>query len=155
MTEMVHIDVVIDEHYEDPLVAIHTKSRSEQVENIIHAVENAANESFPPIYVYSEERIEPVLQREIFRIRTEGRKIFLDTQDASYLVRETLARLEEELDTQRFFRISQSEIINLYKVKCFDISVYGTIGVEFDNGLRTWASRRYVKALKEKLNKVG
>jgi DNA-binding LytR/AlgR family response regulator len=70
-------------------------------------------------------------------------------------VRETLARLEEELDTQRFFRISQSEIINLYKVKCFDISVYGTIGVEFDNGLRTWASRRYVKALKEKLNKVG
>lgn len=154
MTNMVNIDIVIDKEYEDPKVAIYTKSRTQQVENIVHAVENASSDSYPPIYVYSEDRIEPVSQREIFRIRTEGRKIFLDTENASYQVKGTLARLLEELDSSRFFQISQSEIINLYKIRFFDISVYGTIGVEFDNGVRSWASRRYVKALKDKLKRA-
>ena len=62
---------------------------------------------------------------------------------------ENLSRLEEDLNPSRFVRISQSEIINIYKVKRFDINIAGTIGVEFENGTKSWASRSCVKTLKE------
>ena len=40
MKNMVDIDVIIDDSYTDPKVAIYTKSRTRQVENIISAVQD-------------------------------------------------------------------------------------------------------------------
>ena len=37
---MVEIDVIIDEDYADPKVLIFSKEKTEQVENIIYAIEN-------------------------------------------------------------------------------------------------------------------
>ncbi|MCR5282863.1 MAG: LytTR family transcriptional regulator DNA-binding domain-containing protein, partial [Lachnospiraceae bacterium] len=92
-----------------------------------------------------------ISQRDIYRIRTQGREVLLDTQDRSYSVRGTIAKFEMELDQERFFRISQSEIINLYKVEAFDFNVTGTVGVLFDNGVRSWVARRCVKPLRDLL----
>lgn len=155
MTEMVSIDVVIDEKYREPHVDIYTESRTEQVERIVYAVEHVSNEYYPPVMAKDGEKTFLISQRDVFRIRKESRQILLETEDAEHVVKSTLARLEVFLDTERFFRISQSEIINLYKVKCFDVSTYGTIEVEFDNGTKTWASRRYVKMLREKLKDMN
>ena len=66
----------------------------------------------------------------------------------SKVCKSSLSGIEEVLNPVRFIRISQSEIINIYKVKRFDISIAGTIGVEFENGTKTWASRRCVKQIK-------
>ena len=41
MKNMVEIEVVLDERYVEPKVTIKTKSNSQQVENIINAIENA------------------------------------------------------------------------------------------------------------------
>jgi DNA-binding LytR/AlgR family response regulator len=75
----------------------------------------------------------------------------LQTDDDIYTVKKTLMGLENELNSLRFLRISQSEIINLYKVKCFDFNAVGTVGVEFDIGIKTWASRSRVKDIKAKI----
>ena len=82
------------------------------------------------------------------RVRTEGRQIVLDTEDRYFIVKQTLKSLEQELKSDRFIRISQSEIINIYMVKQFDISLSGTIGIEFKNGVKTFASRRYINSVK-------
>lgn len=42
-----------------------------------------------------------------------------------------------------------SEIINLKKVKSFDLSFAGTVCVEFLNGTVTYVSRRYVPKIKK------
>lgn len=68
-----------------------------------------------------------------------------------YTVKKTISAMEELLNVNRFIRISQSEIINLYKVKCFDINIAGTIGIEFDDGTKSWVSRSRVKAIKNML----
>ncbi len=53
--------------------------------------------------------------------------------------------IEEILDKKKFVRISQSENINIKRVKNFDFSVTGTIGLELENGDITWVSRRRIK----------
>lgn len=153
MKDMVDINVIIDERFEDPLINIYTKKQTEQVENIICAIEDAVRNKYPPIPVMVDDKLQFISQRAVYRIRTEGRKVSLDTDEGTFAVKGTIARFEEELDSERFFRISQSEIINLYKVSFFDFSANGTIGVEFENGERSWVARRCVRSLREKLRK--
>lgn len=148
MTGMVDFEVVIDERYPDPKVTIHTKKRTEFVEKIIGAIEGLSAAEYPFIAGHREGEIELISQRDIVRVRTEGRRIVCDTDEASFVVRRTLSAVEEDLDSERFCRISQSEIINLYKVKCFDVNAVGTIIVEFDNGIRSWVARRYIKTIR-------
>lgn len=153
MKNMVEIEIVLDEHYADPHVTIRTKTNTQQVENIICAIENVSNSDYPQVAANLDDKLMFVSQRDIVRIHTEGRKVLLQTEDETYTVRRTLTGLEEVLDCARFLRISQSEIINLYKVKCFDLNMAGTIGVEFDCGLKSWVSRSRVKQIKEMLAK--
>ena len=153
MKNMVDIEVVLDDQYADPHVTIRTRTNTRQVENIISAIENVSDADYPQIVAKMDDKVVFVSQRDIIRAHTEGRKVVLETEDASYLARMTLIGLGEVLDPARFLRISQSEIINLYKVKCFDFNMAGTVGVEFDCGVKSWVSRRHVKQIREMLSR--
>ena len=148
MRSMVDIEVAIDEKYVDPKVTILTREKTGLVESIINAIENVSENEFPLIPAYIECEMEFVSQRDILRVYIQDRKCILQTDEGLFTVRKNLSRLEEDLNPSRFVRISQSEIINIYKVKRFDINIAGTIGVEFENGTKTWASRSCVKTLK-------
>ena len=86
---------------------------------------------------------------EILRIYAERQKVYAETADGVYQLRQRLYTLEEELDKGQFLRISNSEIVNSAAIRRLDISLTGTIGVELRGGIRTYASRRYVKKIKE------
>ncbi len=150
---MVDIEIVIDEKYFDPKVTILTRANTRQVENIIYAVEDASENGFPQIVVNDNDKLVFISQRDIVRMYAESRRIYLQTADGLYTVRRTLSGLEEDLNPDRFIRTSQSEIINLFKVKSFDVSFSGTIGVEFDCGVKSWVSRSRIKQLRMMLKK--
>ncbi len=153
MKNMVDIAVVLDEKYPDPRVTIQTREKTKQVENIIYAIENVSDNDFPVIPAYKDTFLEVLSQRDIIRIYVHNRRVLVETEAGDYVIRKTLSAVEELLNGERFFRISQSEIVNLYKVKGFDLSMAGTIGVEFDNGKRSWVARSRVKLLKERIKK--
>ena len=152
MKHVVDIEVKLNDGYVDPKVEILTKEKNKLVESIILAVENVSEEEYPLIPVVGDNGYEFLSQRDIVRAYTENRKVYVETEKVTYTVRKRLTILEEELTSGRFIRISQSEIINIYKVKCFDVSISGTIGVEFDNGKRSWVARSCVKTIKDRLN---
>lgn len=85
---------------------------------------------------------------EISRVYSEGRKITAVTQDGEYVIKKRLFEIEELLEKSKFARISNSEIINLKKVKHFDLSFRGTICVKMNDGSVTYVSRRYVSKIK-------
>lgn len=72
----------------------------------------------------------------------------VEEPEALYQVRLRLYELEERLDN-RFVRISNSEIVNLKKVKSLDLSFVGTICMELSNGEVSYVSRRYVSRMKK------
>lgn len=88
---------------------------------------------------------------ELIRVYGESRKVYAQTSTELYQLRQRIYELETLLDAQRFVRISNSEIVNAAAIRRLDISLSGTIGVELSGGIRTYASRRYVKKLREYL----
>lgn len=88
---------------------------------------------------------------DILRFYGEDKAVLAQTADGVYTVRQRLYELEQRFAPLRFARISHSEIVNLNKVTALDLTLTGTIRVTLSDGTVCWASRRYVRRIKEVL----
>ena len=151
MSELLDIKLIIDQEWPKLTVYIKNKERNEDVEALIAAVQAFSDRKIPLIPAYFRESLVMLPQRQIIRLYIHNRKLMVQTAERLYEVRKPLREVEELLDQSRFVRISQSETVNLRRVKSFDFSTVGTIGVELENGETTWVARRRVKDVKEAL----
>lgn len=142
------IEIKIDNSYKEPKVILLTDKMSEEINTIIRKL----SEEAPQILTgFREETLEILEQSEVIRIYAAARKNYAVTDKGEYLLRLRLYELEERLDKNSFVRISNSEIINLRKVKGFDLSFSGTICVTLSNDMVTYVSRRFVARIKKVL----
>lgn len=140
------VEVKIDNSCIEPKIIVLTASMTEEVSKIIQKL----SDNNPQIITGSKnEKIEVLEQNELIRIYAANSRVFAVTNSGEYLLRLRLYEAEERLDPNQFVRISNSEIINLKKVKSFDLSFAGTICVELSNGTTTFVSRRYVSKIKK------
>jgi len=154
MSDLPDIKLIIDEAFERLTVIIKNRENNEEVEGVINAIQTYANNQKSMIQAYFKGSVVMLPQRKIFRIYIVNRKILIQTSERLYEVRKNLRDLEEMLDPESFIRISQSEILNIKRVKNFDFSSTGTIEVELENGDKTYVSRRRVKEIKAALSKA-
>lgn len=140
------VEVKIDDSCSEPKVIILTASITEKVNNLVQKL----SEKNPRIISGSKNgRIEVLEQNDLFKIYADSGRVFAATNHGEYMLRLRLYEIEERLNPSQFVRISNSEIINLKKVKNFDLSFTGTICVELMNGTTTYVSRRYVQKIKK------
>lgn len=140
------IEIKTDDSYIEPKIIILTASITEEINNIVQklSVDN------PRIITGSKNgKIEVLEQNDLIRIFSCNNKVFALTNNGEYLLRFRLYEMEEKLDPSQFVRISNSEIINLKKVKNFDLNFTGTICVKLINETVTYVSRRYVSKIKK------
>lgn len=154
MSDLPVIKLIIDEAIEKLTVIIKNREKNDDVEGVINAIQTYADKKQPMIQAYFKGSVVMLPQRQIFRVYIVNRKIMIQTSERLYEVRKNLRDLEEVLDQESFIRISQSEILNIKRVKNFDFSSTGTIGVELENGEKTYVSRRRVKEIKAVLSKA-
>lgn len=155
MSDLLDIKLIIDKDCPKLNVVITNNERNEDVEGVISAIQAYANKRIPMVPAYFKDSVVMLPQRQIVRIFITNRKVMVQTSQRIYEVKKNLRELEEVLDQDRFVRISQSEILNLHKVKSFDFSAVGTIGVLLENGESTWVARRRVRDVKKALAKGG
>lgn len=140
------VEVKIDASCREPRIIILTASMTEDVSHLVQKL----SEDNPRMLSGSRNgRIEILEQNDLFRIYATGGRVFAVTDKGEYLLRLRLYEAEEMLNPSQFARISNSEIINLKKVKNFDLNFTGTICVELMNGTITYVSRRYVGKIKK------
>ena len=151
MKNPVDIDIQIDPTCREPKVVIRTERMTQDIENIVYAIENCMDSGYPMIPVHSGSAVEFLSQREIIRVYVENRRLMVHSERGCFVARKTLAEIELLLNSSRFQRISRSEIINLRKVARFDFSKSGTILVTFDDGATTWVARRCVQSIQRAL----
>ncbi|MCR5403939.1 MAG: LytTR family transcriptional regulator [Butyrivibrio sp.] len=155
MSDLLDIKLIIDKDCKKLNVVITNNERNDDVEGVISAIQEYANKKIPMIPAYFKDSMVMLPQRQICRIFIINRRVVVETAQRTYEVKKNLRELEEMLDKDRFVRISQSEILNLRKVKSFDFSAAGTIGVELENGESTWVARRRVRDVKQALARGG
>ena len=72
--------------------------------------------------------------------------------EGEFILRKSLQEAESMLRSSMFLKISRFEIVNLQKVKNFDFTISGTLRIEFEDGSFTWASRRFIPIIKQRLS---
>ncbi len=142
------IEIKIDNSCRETKIIVVTDKMTDEINTL---VKKLAGDTPQLIAGLQRDTLKILDQHDIFRIYAANGKVYAETKDGEYLLRLRLYELEERLDKNDFVRISNSEMINLKKVKGFDLSYTGTICVSFLNDTVTYVSRRYVKKIKQVL----
>ena len=138
------IEIKIDEQCKEPKIIVITDKMTEEVSEILKKLSEEREQT---IAGFQNDIVEVLEPDSLFRIYASNSKVLTD--HGEYQLRLRLYELEHRLDRRCFVRISNSEIINLKKVKGFDLSFSGTICVMLSNGTVTYVSRRYVAKIKQ------
>lgn len=142
------IEIRIDASCKEPKLLIVTDKMTEELQDLVRKLSDVS----PQVLIgFADGKAEVLEPDRVFRICAENGKVIAVTDKASYVLRQRLYELEDRLDKSYFVRISNSEIVNLKKVKSFDLSFSGTICVSFTDGTNTYVSRRYVSKIKQVL----
>ena len=96
-----------------------------------------------------------IAEADIVSISTHNRKLNVMTDDGVYELRIPLYEAMKLLHPAAFMQISRYEVVNLDKVKRFDFPIAGQLQIEMKNGMKTWASRRFIPDIKKKLKERG
>lgn len=142
------IEIKIDAAYEQPKIIVLTDRMTEEVNALVKRLSRE-----PPgvLAGFRGEALKLLEQQEIIRAYANGGRVFAVSTEGEFLMRLRLYELEDRLDKSCFVRISNSEIINLRRVRGFDLSFAGTICVTLSDGTVTYVSRRYVSKIKRVL----
>lgn len=144
------LNINIDAGAKEPEIMITTAYMTEDVNRVVEFVSGL--EGAPAmISGIREGKVELLDKDAIVRIYAEEGKVLAKTERGLYQIRLRLYEVEERLDNGNFVRISNSEIVNLKKVKSLDLSFVGTICMELLNGEVSYVSRRYVSKIKKVL----
>ena len=93
-------------------------------------------------------------QSEVFRIYSMDKKVYVETEKESLLLKLRLYEFEELAEKcgwTDFIRISNTDIVNFSKVTKLDMSLTGVVRVNFTNGKAAIVSRRYMNKIKNEL----
>jgi two-component system LytT family response regulator len=86
-------------------------------------------------------------------IDAAGNYVKLHTKGESHMLRETMGRLEERLDPDRFLRIHRSTIVHIERIKELQQQFHGDYLVILKNGQRLTLSRSYRDKIQELLER--
>lgn len=142
------IELVVDKKYTSPKVVIYCN----EVNSDISTLMNSINNNQININGYIDNTIYILNLDDIYSFYSEGGKVYAKTNDNVFLIKYRLYELEEMLLSKKFIRISNSEIINLRKLKNLDFSLLGTVKLNFINNSYTYTSRRFIKKIKDYFN---
>ena len=136
------IEIKLDENCKEPKIIVVTNKMTDEINEIMKRLSDAG---------FKDDIVEVLEPFDIYRIFAASGKVFAETNHGEYTLRLRLYEMEQRLDSKTFVRISNSDIINLRKVKGFDLSFAGTICVTLSNGTVTYVSRRFVAKIKQLL----
>ena len=139
-------------HFDQALNRAHTQLQTAQEASLLHRIldrlENIAPKSpkyLDQILVKTSELSFFVKVKEIDWIESEDHYVRLHTKKQSYLIRENLSQLENQLNPRHFARIHRSMIVNLDEIQSLSPLFHGDVRLVLRTGQELTLSRRYRK----------
>lgn len=142
------IEIKIDRSCAEPKIVIVTDSVTDEINEI---AKRLAGDQSEMLAGFQDGQVTVLEPNRIYRVYASGGEVYAEAEGSTYLLRLRLYEAEQRLASHSFVRISYGEVINLKKVRGFDLSFAGTIRVSLSNGTVTYVSRRYVARIKQLL----
>ena len=142
------VQLYIDEKFSEEKVIIEAPALSDAIQRLLKFAQQLDKNKV--IRAKKEEEIYLLDTAEIQRVYIENRQVWAETATGNYLLGLPLYQVLELLPAD-FLQISQSEIINTKQIDHLKLTGSGLIQIAMKNGQITYSSRRYLKAIKEKL----
>ena len=132
----------ISNEYQDIEVCINAPAINQDVQMLENELLSITSKSVKQIIAMQDNDIFIINVSDIILFFSEEKNNFCKTKDGIYRIKEKLYYLEEMLSPKDFIRISNSTIININHVKCFNTSIIGKIIVKFKDGSEESVSKR-------------
>ena len=145
------VGINIDRSVEEVEVLITAQEQSRTVNALYEHIVEFDKKSLETLTAYSDDIAKIVNVTDVFRIYMGNQKAYIQTHQGEYAIRYRLYELEAALDKKQFLRISNSEIINVKKIRDIDLSLIGRICIRFEDNTQTYVSRRYIPKIKKSL----
>lgn len=139
------VKTIIDKNKDEEII-IYAHERSSMIDEI----ESLVNSYSTQFIGYTDRVIRPLTLSEIYSFNVIDNKVYARLEKEVFLLKMRLYVIEDLIDNT-FVKINQSCIVNIKKIKKFDSTFTGTLGVELKNGYKDYVSRRQMKVVKERI----
>lgn len=138
-----------DKTIDDVEIVIRAAEKDDQIVSLIEKL--SADESVKLTLLDRNNCSCVIDEEEIVLVSADGKNVRVTATGGIYCAKQSLQSIEELL-SRKFLRVSRFELINLSMVRKYDFTIGGTLRIEFSNGMETWASRRYIPLIRQRLS---
>lgn len=150
----IKINTNISEEFSEITININAPKMTEELECIIKQISNSSNIS-NQLIGYINNEIYFIELKDIICFFSKDKNVFARTKNNIYKIKYKLYELDEILKKRDFIRISNSCIVNINQIECFDTSIIGTIIVKMKDGTKETVSKRNVSQIMKLLKQRG
>lgn len=150
----IKITTNISNEFKEPSIIINAPELSDEIQTVLNYISNI-NTTPHQIMASKNNEIYFIDLDKIICFFSKNKYNYARTQDGTYKIKYKLYELEKLLKTKDFIRISNSCIINIQQVVCFDTSILGTILVKLNDDTQETVSKRNVSHIMKLLKERG
>ena len=148
------INTNISSEFKETSITINAPELTKEIQNLLQYVSHI-NEMPNQIMASENNKIYFIDLERVICLFSKDKYNYVRVKEGTYKIKQKLYELEDSLRGKDFIRISNSCLIHINQVECFDTSVLGTILVRLKDGTQETVSKRRVAQIMKLLRERG
>ncbi len=150
----IKINTNISSEFKEASITINAPELTKEIQNLIQYASHI-NEMQNQIMASENNKIYFIDLERVICFFSKDKYNYVRVKEGTYKIKQKLYELENSLRKKDFIRISNSCLIHINQVECFDTSVLGTILVRLKDGTQETVSKRRVAQIMKLLRERG
>lgn len=150
----IKINTNISSEFKETSVTINAPELTKEIQSLIQYASHI-NEMPNQIMASENNKIYFIDLERVICFFSKDKYNYVRVKEGTYKIKQKLYELENSLRKKDFIRISNSCLIHINQVECFDTSVLGTILVRLKDGTQETVSKRRVAQIMRLLRERG
>ena len=150
----IKINTNISSEFKEASITINAPELTKEIQNLIQ-YSSHINEMQNQIMASENNKIYFIDLERVICFFSKDKYNYVRVKEGTYKIKQKLYELENSLRKKDFIRISNSCLIHINQVECFDTSVLGTILVRLKDGTQETVSKRRVAQIMKLLRERG
>ena len=143
----INVRTNISKEFNNIEITINAPEKTEQIIELENTLLNFNSGNINKIIGMKGNKLYILNVSDIIKFYSDEKKNYCKTTEGDFVIKEKLYFLEDNLPNDKFIRISNSVIVNIEKVKCFDTSILGSIIIIFKDNTKEYVSKRRVSSV--------